>query len=128
MARSYEGLKGYMRRHAYRSFADEDEVFYKALRRLYYANVATYLCQYHDSTPLSDDELRSIDTFDRFVPAQCGMDVEPGKLIKEFLEAWGSLKYNLITNEGECYKAAESYEYIEGLAHHYARTLIEQSF
>jgi hypothetical protein len=64
LADSYESLKGFMRLHAYMVFNEEaDGKFYKALRRMYYANVACFLCQYHDDTPLGEDELKSISTF-----------------------------------------------------------------
>ena len=58
LADSYEGLKGILRRRP-----EDDERFYKALRRLYFANVAAYLCQYHDDSPLGSDELAGIDPF-----------------------------------------------------------------
>ena len=52
LADSFEELKDLLFHRNWK-----DERFYKALRRLYFANVATYLCQYHDDSPLSVSEL-----------------------------------------------------------------------
>jgi hypothetical protein len=110
MANVFEDLKHVLK---YRSWGDGR--FYTALRRLYFANVATFLCQYHDDSPLGEAELAAIDTF---------MELEgkrnPRRSLAEsaeaFVSAWSSLKYNLITNDGEHYKAEDSYEFIEQLA------------
>ena len=58
LADAYEGLHGLL--HASR---EDDERFYKSLRRLYFANVATFLCQYHNEPGLPQEELIGIDTF-----------------------------------------------------------------
>src|SRR5215208_2884737 len=60
MADAFEEIKYLLK---YRSWGDER--FYKALRRLYFANVATYLCQYHDDSPLSQEELTAIESFQK---------------------------------------------------------------
>jgi hypothetical protein len=58
LADAYEVLKRIL---TYRS--ENDMKFYKALRWLYFANAATFLCQYHDDTPLSKEELSAVDPF-----------------------------------------------------------------
>src|SRR5256885_1471752 len=101
LADAYEGLKPLLRPIA--SQEEEDEEFYLALRRLYFANVATYLCQYHDETPLSAEELQGIDPF---VGLQGHTKPLTTKLVMlyTFLSAWGLVKYNLTTNAGETYE------------------------
>src|SRR6266446_8496774 len=87
LADAYERLK-YLR---YNRTQEKDAQFYKSLRRLYFANVATWLCQYHDDSPLSESELTHIDPFmeldgkNRFTS-----DLEA---LHAFLSAWGSLQY-----------------------------------
>ncbi len=126
MARSYEGLKQFTRQYTYRTFTQEDDCqFYKALRRLYFANVACWLCQYHDNSPLPPSELQEIETFSEIEGYTAPLYPLHGELIRKFLEAWGSLKYNLYTNDGELYKPVDSYEYMEGLARSYGRALAE---
>ena len=64
MADCYESLKPPMRAYHYARFTEEDDYqFYKSLRRLYFANVATFLCQYHDDTPenLDIDPFQSLE-------------------------------------------------------------------
>ncbi len=124
LSRSYEGLKDFTTQYTYRTFSQDDDYrFYKALRRLYFANVACFLCQYHDDSPLPPAELQGIETFTNFQLGQRDIHMSNQKLVKEFFDAWGSLKYNLCTNDGELYKAIDSYEYMEGLAASYARAL-----
>ncbi len=110
MADAFEELKGLLQDHTWK-----DERFYKALRRLYFANVATFLCQYHDDSPLSKDELTTIDPFQGLEgkpdPSRQQLDSLHG-----FLSAWNSLKYNLVTNDGEKYLAKDSFDFIEQLA------------
>src|SRR5437763_14439337 len=102
LADAYERLK-YLR---YNRTQETYDQFYKALRRLYFANVATYLCQYHDETPLSQEALMHIDPFvsiegnNRFAG-----DLEA---LAVFLSAWGRVQYNLMTNDGERYRATEA--------------------
>jgi hypothetical protein len=66
---------------------------------MYFANVATYLLSVHDDTPLSEDELQGIEPFDkierRFQPFSTNLTN-----LHAFLCAWGSLQYNLVTNDG----------------------------
>ena len=113
MARSYEHLKSFTGAHN----------FYKALRRLYFANVACFLCQYHDESPLGQEELLSIETFTNMDCLKSGPILPPGEAVNTFLEAWGSLNYNLCTNDGEFYKPLESHELITNLAQSYGRAL-----
>jgi hypothetical protein len=100
-------------------------MFYRALRRLYFANVATYLCQYHDDSPLSQDELAAIDPFTKLQGKRT-----PNRSLVEsnnaFLSAWGGLKYNLVTNDGEQYLAKESFEFLEDLALSLSRAVLER--
>ncbi len=126
MAQSYEGLKKFTAQYTWRRFTDEEDYqFYKALRRLYFANVACYLCQYHDESPLAPSELQAIETFSEIEGYSAPLYPVDGELVKQFLDAWGSLKYNLVTNDGEIYKAEESYEYMEGLSRSYGLALAE---
>jgi hypothetical protein len=110
LADSFEELKTLL---PHRSWSDDR--FYKALRRLYFANVATYLCQYHDDSPLSATELSAIEPFVELTGRKT-----PGRPLENsahaFLEAWSDLKYNLRTNDGEQYTARDSYEFMEYLA------------
>jgi Ser/Thr protein kinase RdoA (MazF antagonist) len=112
MADAYEGLK-----HRLHADAAADARFYKALRRIYYANVATFLCQYHDDTPLTPDELGAISPFQTVAgDARAGGRRTPAELARQFLSAWSLLTYNLVTNDGEMYRACESFEQLEALA------------
>ena len=122
MADSYEGLK-----HLVREYGDaiNDEKFYKSLRRLYFANVATYLCQYHDDNPLSDEELKSVDTFMEIEGKRNEFKTNTQDL-HEFLSAWGSLQYNLVTNDGEEYEAKEAKAYIEKLVRMWTKEIVER--
>ena len=125
MSRSYEGLKGLAMRYSHRAFSQEDDYqFYKALRRLYFANVSCYLCQYHDDTPLASAELQAIETFSEIEGYSAPVRPDHEELVNQFLDAWRSLKYNLCTNDCELYKASDSYDYMEELAHCYRRALI----
>src|SRR5579859_5121000 len=92
-----------------------DAEFYNALRRLYFANVATYLCQYHDHTPLLAGELAAIDPFQE-LKGTPNPNVTVLECAATFLSVWGSLKYNLTTNDGEVYEATESKLLMDGLA------------
>jgi len=120
LADAYERLK-YL---CFNRSQEKDNQFYKSLRRLYFANVATYLCQYHDDSALPEEELTHIDTF---------MELE-GKnrfesnleALNTFLSAWGSLKYNLITNDGEYYQATEAARTVHDLADLFSREVISQ--
>src|SRR5947209_7014216 len=101
---------------------DDTNRFYKALRRMYFANVAAYLCQYHDDSPLSEKDLLEIDTFQ-----DLSATVEESGILENvrmYLKAWGSLKYNTVTNDGECYIARDSYEYLQDLAERMARLAV----
>jgi hypothetical protein len=114
LANAYEGLK-----HLIDPRTEEKERFYKSLRRLYFANVATYLCQYHDDTPLVKEELGAIGP--GFMPkgqSQGRTEIED---LSEFLHAWASLRYNLITNDGEQYRAQDAYDCINELALFFSR-------
>src|ERR1700738_5287112 len=110
LADAYEGLK-----HLQDFSEGKNDKFYKSLRRLYFANVATFLCQYHDGTPLLEEELKGIETF-----AEIEGHPEKGKsslfYAFQFLYLWGRLKYNLSTNDGEFYEAREAFAYIQELA------------
>jgi hypothetical protein len=120
MADAFEDLKRVL---AYRSWSDG--VFYKALRRLYFANVAAFLCQYHDDSPLSAKELANIDPFIELT----GKRRPERSLIESahaFLAAWASLKYNLTTNDGEEYKATKSSEFMDGLALSFCSAVLER--
>jgi len=124
MADSYEGLKQYMRGH-YSTFTEEyDSQFYMALRRLYFANVACFLCQYHDDTPLGVDELSAIETFAEDMTGKPELGLTPLQQASKFLQAWGSLKYNLVTNAGEWFIAQKSFDFINDLAVRYSYALI----
>lgn len=119
LANMYEGLKRHIQ-----ATSDEDYKFYKSLRRLYFANVATFLCQYHDDSPLSKDELQEIDPFiDLQGKAIPGMSLL--EKLNLFLGSWGSLQYNLVTNDGEMYQGKEAYEYINYLALRLSREVVE---
>ena len=120
MTNSFEDLKHLLR---YRSW--DDGRFYTALRRLYFANVATFLCQYHDNSPLHTDELSSIDTFTDFAGKRTFTRPMQESAL-DLLAAWNSLKYNLVTNDGEHYKAQDSYEFMEMLALWFCREVLER--
>lgn len=119
LADAYERLK----RLRYDRSEEKDQEFYRSLRRLYFANVATYLCQYHDDSPLTEHELTSIDPFmelsgkDRFASDLEALDA--------YLSAWGSLQYNLVTNDGEHYRAQEAYALLADLAEYFCREVIQ---
>jgi len=121
LANGYEGLK-----HLIHANEEADHKFYKSLRRLYFANVATYLCQYHDNSPLSKEELQNIDPFQTLqgVPTPSMNLLEKLNL---FLSSWGSLKYNLVTNDGEMYQAKIAYEYINSLALRFSSAVVERA-
>lgn len=117
MADAYEGLKHFQ--GPTRLCKDDDERFYKSLRRLYFANVASYLCQYHDDTQLSKEELAAVDPFQELTGTDLGKDdIED---LCEFLCSWGELKYNLVTNDGEAYRPVDAYVYIEWLVFFFSR-------
>lgn len=112
MADAYEGLK--QRLH---TNEDADARFYKALRRIYVANVATFLCQYHDDTPLAPEELAAISPFQHLAgAAQAGVRATAAELAQQFVSAWSALIDNLVTNDGELYQARDSFAYLEALA------------
>ena len=122
LADCYEGLKEGMRVYFHRPFTPEDDYqFYKSLRRLYFANVATFLCQYHDETP----ENTEVDTF---IDLKGKRDPYASfeRLVSTFVANWKSLKYNLVTNDGEQYRPVQAYECIERLAVQYMEALIEK--
>jgi len=108
MATAYEGLK-----HMLYQSEDDRVAFYKALRRMYFANVAAYLCQYHDDSPLSDKELASIDTVQDIPthPSPAGVN----ELARLYIRAWRSLKYNTVTNDGESFRAEDSYQLLQSI-------------
>src|SRR5437763_16223722 len=103
LADAYERLK-YLR---YNRTQETYEQFYKALRRLYFANVATYLCQYHDNTSLLAAEAKSIDGFTE-LQGRCDSVTRKMDLFHKFLCAWRALQYNLVTNDGEKYTPIEA--------------------
>jgi hypothetical protein len=121
MANAYEGLKPHMQLSAYISFtAADDKEFYGALRRLYFANVATFMCQYHDETP----EHPAIDPFTD-LQGKADIDATFEHKIYMFISGWRSLKYNLVTNGGEEFRPVQSYKYIERLAARYMEALVD---
>jgi hypothetical protein len=92
-----------------------EDTFYKALRRIYFANVAAYLCQYHDDTPLTAEDWSRIDPFIDL--RGVGNPTRPVMVaLHDFFSSWGSIKYNCTTNDGELYRAKESYTFMENLA------------
>lgn len=123
MADAYEGLKHLLK--LLYAVEDEETKFYTSLRRLYFANVAAFLCQYHDETPLSPEELQAIDPF-----AEIQGRAKPFTTslvnLQTFLRAWGSLRYNLTTNAGERYEPKEAFPYMEGLARRLTEAVVEQ--
>ena len=120
LANAFEELKHLLR---FRSW--DDGRFYRALRRLYFANVASYLCQYHDDSPLPPEELTAIDPFVALQGKRTPTRT-PVESINAFLSPWNGLKYNLITNDGEQYKACDSYEFLEDLTQSLCRAVLEQ--
>ena len=113
-----------MRGH-YMSFTEEDDSqFYMALRRLHFANVACFLFQYHDDTPLGADELSAIETFAEDMTGKPVIGVTSLQLVSRLLRAWESLKYNLRMNAGELFIAQQSFDYINNLAARYSYALI----
>ena len=120
LAKAYESLK------PYRLYEVEvkSDAFYGALRRLYFANVAAFLCNYHDETELDQETLASIETFSDFGPVQGDSDKDLHELVYDFCSAWGSLEYNLYTNGGELYKPQESYELLSKMANSYMKASI----
>lgn len=117
LADCYESLK-----YFHRPFTPEDDYqFYKSLRRLYFANVATFLCQYHDETPENTE-------IDPFIDLEGKRDPYASfdQLVNTFVANWKSLKYNLITNDGEQYQPVQAYEYIDRLAVQYMEALTEK--
>jgi hypothetical protein len=124
MADSYEGLKACLTRAGYSCSENYDYQFYNSLRRLYFANVATFLCQYHAHTP-EDIKNISIDTFADFpkgTPNDHSTILERADV---FLQAWSSLQYNLITNDGEQFIPKQAQEFIQNYAERLARCVIE---
>ena len=117
MADAYEGLKHLLFQPV---DSERDERFYKSLRRLYFANVAAFLCQYHDDSPLAKEELGEIDPFQELQGKRSAkgllLQADYAQLLEQFLEAWSSLQYNLTTNDGEEYRALQGYECIEEIA------------
>ena len=86
--------------------------------------MATFLCQYHDDSPLTEKELTHIDTF-------MELDGKDGfqsdlEALNAFLSAWGSLQYNLITNDGEYYQAKEAHACIANLAEFFSREVVNR--
>lgn len=126
MADSYETLESVYNRHFYGSAQAEEkkQAFYKALRRMYFANVATFLCQYHDGSPETGlDTL--IDPFQE-LEGKNHYDYMPiEEAVNQFLQAWSALKYNLITNDGEMFVAKESYELLNNYASNLGSLLAE---
>jgi hypothetical protein len=120
LADAYEDLK-----HIVMYRYDGDEKFYQTLRRLYFANVATFLCQYHDDTPLPKEELSAVDPF---MELEGKRNLERSLLesLHSFLSAWRLLRYNLVTNDGEMYIAKSSYEYLDDLAQLFSREVAER--
>ena len=121
LANAYEGLKDLQR--IYHEI--DDQRFYNSLRRMYFANVATYLCQYHDESKLSEKELLSIDSFAEITGVENSKKTYVQHM-HDFLKAWGSLQYNCYTNDGEQYIAKNGQEYIESLIDIWIRELFER--
>jgi len=123
MADSFEALKPALRQAQFTVTEDYDDTFYKALRRLHFANVATFLCQYHDDTPESK---LAIDPFADFPQGNPDRTKSVLAHANTFLTAWSSLQYNLITNDGERFIAKEAHEFIEGYARRMSQCVIER--
>ena len=56
---------------------------------------------------------------------QTGFDRTYVQLAHQFLSAWSHLKYNLVTNDGECYQARDSFEQLDALALRIAEDVLE---
>lgn len=87
-----------------------DVKFYKALRQLYFCNVATYLYQYDHSgftkpTEYSFQELQG-------VPDKSKKAYES---LSSFSHAFTSLTYNLIANDGSQFTVLEAIDTIQQL-------------
>ena len=123
MANSYETLAGVYNRHFFISdpLVKRDN-FYRALRRIYFANVACFLCQYHDDTPE-----KNLDSFiDSFQELEGKLEsISLAEAVNNFLQAWSSLNYNLVTNDGEKFIAKDSYELLNEYALNLGRLLAE---
>lgn len=124
MADSYETMSSIYNRHFYISDPESHKQnFYRSLRRMYFANVATFLCQYHDETPETD--LSFIDPFTELEGKNHYdyMTIEEG--VDQFLQAWSSLEYNTTTNDGEQYIAKEGHEFLKNYGYNLGRLLAE---
>ena len=125
MAESYEGLKRFTTSHTCRIFTqDDDRRFYNALRRLYFANLVCHLCDCPDDIPFPSGVQEEIRMFSQAATYKSSGAVTE-VLVDNFLGAWTRLKEELHTNDGELYKAVDSYEYMEELAGCYGRALAE---
>lgn len=122
LANAYEDLKHVLE---FSSYPAVNEEFYKSLRRMYFANVATWLCQYHAESPLPEQELLSIDTFQVFEGHLTQGKKEP-EALNDFIHAWDSLKYNTYTNDGEQYIAKDSYQFIENLVYKFSSEVVDR--
>ena len=82
-----------------------DLKFYKALRQLYFCNVATYLYQYDNTEPASYsfNELQGI-------PDKSKKAYES---LSSFVHAFTSLTYNLIANDGSQFTVLEAIDIIQ---------------
>lgn len=121
LAISYEKLKDFCRFHDKTFTEDEDNQFYKSLRRMYFANVACYLCQYHCNNSINTE---GISTFKIDLKKLAKEDKEvqnPEDYISDFLDAFGALEYNLCTNDGENYIAEQAFSLLKGLKDFYTR-------
>src|SRR5205807_1458607 len=89
MANAYESLKHLL---FYDGKRDERDIeFYTSLRRLYFANVAAWLCNYHDDeSPLSAQELGCIDTFDLLDAGRHQFPNNHFLHLHKLVRAWGS--------------------------------------
>lgn len=122
MADAYEDLKHVL------PFSSDREVhteFYKSLRRMYFANVATWLCQYHAESPLPEQELLSIDTFQE-LEGNLTQGKKEYEALNDFIHAWDSLKYNTYTNDGEQYIAKDAYQFIDNLVIKFSTEVIDR--
>lgn len=91
-----------------------DEKFYKAMRQLYFCNVATWLYQYGKERAFKPEELAVIDSFDE-LKGNPDYTKKLHESLSDFTHAWTSLTYNLIANDGTQFIQREAVETIEQL-------------
>ena len=109
MADAYEEMKYVF------TFGEDQEAkarkFYSNLRKLYYCNVATYMYQYNTEVGRVDGN------FEPFVGLEGKPDMSKKlyESLSNFLDAWSSLQYNLVANDGTHFMAKDVEEFIQGL-------------